>query len=115
MNKSQLIRYSLGFVVSLLLTLGAYLLVTQASVNGSQLVLAVSILAMIQLLVQLVCFLHLSDETKPRLRTWTFVTMTGALLMIVFGSIWIMNNLDYNMMPKHETDTRMIKESNKGF
>lgn len=115
MNKSQVMRYSLGFAASVLLTLGAYLLVTQESASASILVMAISVLAVIQLLVQLVCFLHLGDETRPRWRMWSFVAMTGALLLVVFGSIWIMNNLDYNMMPKHETDAHMIKESNKGF
>lgn len=115
MNKTQLIRYSLGFVTSLLLTVVAYLLVTQTNVSVSMLLLAISVLAVIQLLVQLVCFLHLGDEAKPRWRTWTFVAMTGSLLLIVFGSIWIMKNLDYHMMPEHDINSRMIKESNKGF
>lgn len=115
MNKSQLTRYSLGFAVSLLLTVGAYLLVTQGSVASPAMLWTIATLAIVQLLVQLVCFLHLGDEARPRWRTWTFVAMTGSLLLIVFGSIWIMNNLDYHMMPQHDVDTRMIKESNKGF
>ena len=115
MNQKQVIRYSLGFAGSVALTLAAYLLVTQSSVTGSLLLWVIAILAVIQLMVQLVCFLHLGEEDKPRWRMWAFVSMTGTLLLIIFGSIWIMNNLDYHMMPNHETDARMIKESNKGF
>lgn len=115
MNKQQVIRYTLGFVGSVALTLAAYLFVTQSSVNGSQLLWAITGLAIIQLFVQMICFLHLGEEDRPRWRTWAFIAMTGALLLIVFGSIWIMNNLEYHMMNKGESDTSMIKESNKGF
>lgn len=115
MNKSQITRYSLGFVGSVALTLAAYLLVTQSSVSGTTLLAAIAILAIIQLFVQMICFLHLGEEDKPRWQTRAFIAMGGALLFIVFGSIWIMNNLDYHMMGGHETDAHMMQESNKGF
>lgn len=115
MNKTQIIRYSLGFVGSIALTLAAYLLVTQSSIDGSLLLWAIALLAIIQLFVQMVCFLHLGEEDRPRWRMWSFVSITGALLLIVFGSIWIMHNLGYHMMSEDETDAHMIEESNKGF
>lgn len=115
MNVTQVTRYSLGFIGSIVLTMTAYLLVTQSSAMGTPLILVISALAIIQLIVQLVAFLHLGDEARPRWRTWAFVGMTGSLLLIVFGSIWIMQNLDYNMMPAHETDARMMHERDKGF
>ena len=115
MNKQQVIRYTLGFVGSVALTLAAYLLVTQSSVNGSLLLWAIAVLAIIQLFVQMICFLHLGEEDKPRWRMWAFVSMTGTLLLIIFGSIWIMNNLEYHMMGEDDTDAHMMQESNKGF
>lgn len=115
MNKTQIIRYTLGFVASVSLTLGAYLLVTQTSVIGAVLLGAIAILAIVQLLVQLVCFLHLGDEDKPRWHTNAFIGMTGCMLLIVFGSIWIMDNLNYHMMTSEESDHKLIQESNKGF
>lgn len=115
MNVNQVTRYSVGFIGSIVLTVVAYLLVTQSSVMGMPLIIAISVLAIIQLVVQLVCFLHLGDETNPRWRVRAFIAMTGSLLLIVIGSIWIMKNLDYNMMPAHETDAHMMEERDKGF
>lgn len=115
MNRNQIIRYSVGFAGSIVLTLAAYLLVTQSNMSGTLLTITLAVLAIAQLCVQLVCFLHLDDEVGTRWRMWSLVSMIGAVLLIVFGSIWIMYNLDYHMMPKHESDAHMIEESNKGF
>lgn len=115
MNPHQVIRYSLGFIGSVVLTMVAYLVVTQSDGLGMTVVLIIAVLAILQLIVQLVCFLHLGDEARPRWRTWAFVSISGALLLIVVGSIWIMQNLDYNMMPAHEADSYMMKERDKGF
>ena len=37
------------------------------------------------------------------------------LFILVFGSLWIMQNLDYNMMPVHQMDEYMIEQNKKGF
>ena len=44
-------------------------------------------------------FLHLGKETKPRWKLYVFGFMVSVVLIIVFGSIWIMNNLNYRMTP----------------
>lgn len=115
MNVNQIVRYSIGFVGSVLLTVAAYLLVTQTSLSGGVLLTTIIALAVIQFFVQMVYFLHLGEEARPRLRALSFVAMAGVLLLIVFGSIWIMNNLNYHMMSPMETDEHMKQESNKGF
>lgn len=115
MNMNQIVRYSIGFAGSILLTLAVYLLVTQAALSGGILLAAITILAIIQFFVQMFYFLHLGEEARPRWRTLSFVAMAGVLLLIVFGSIWIMNNLNYHMMSPMETDQHMKRESNKGF
>lgn len=115
MNVNQVVRYSLGFIGSVLLTLSAYFLVTHSSISGTMLIMDIVVLAIIQFFLQLVCFLHLGEENRPRWRTRVFVMMTAMLLLIVFGSIWIMNNLNYHMMSPMQTDEHMIEESNKGF
>lgn len=115
MNKQQLMRYSLGFAGSVLLTVIAYLLVTATTLQGGILVASICILAVVQFFLQMVFFLHLGEEARPRWRLLSFIAMAGVLLLIVFGSIWIMNNLDYHMMSPGQTDQHMKQESNKGF
>ncbi len=104
-------RYVLGFVLSLVATGVAFWLVwsrpeglTNVGIIGLLLTLALS-----QLLVQLVFFLHLSEEKKPRPHTLSFIFMSMVVLIIGLGSLWIMANLDYNMSPK-EVETYIQNE-----
>ncbi|MES2272851.1 MAG: cytochrome o ubiquinol oxidase subunit IV [Chlamydiota bacterium] len=90
--------YVLGFSLSILLTLTAYFLVVAHFLTGLILDLATAGLALIQALVQLVLFLNLIREPKPRWNLIIFLFMTMIVLIIVFGSLWIMNNLNYNLM-----------------
>lgn len=88
--------YVIGFVLSLVLTLGAYLLTVREVLSGWALVYVLAALAVVQLVVQLVCFLHLGKESKPR---WNLTAAAFALIVViilVFGSLWIMQNLSYN-------------------
>ncbi|NDC31998.1 MAG: cytochrome o ubiquinol oxidase subunit IV [Bacteroidetes bacterium] len=103
-----IITYITGFILSLILTLLAYFLVTQklyTSVN--QIIVIIAGLAVIQLFVQLIFFLHLGRESKPRWNVTVFVFAVLVVLIIIFGSIWIMNNLDYNM---NHSDSKIIKD-----
>ena len=56
-------------------------------------------IALVQLVVQLIFFLHLLNESKPRWNLIFFISTIGIILIVVVGSVWIMNHLNYNMMP----------------
>jgi heme/copper-type cytochrome/quinol oxidase subunit 4 len=52
-------------------------------------------LAIAQLITQLLFFLHLEKEPKPR---WNLLVLSFAVtvaVILVFGSLWIMQNLNY--------------------
>lgn len=106
--------YVTGFVVSLLLTILAYLVVVKDIVDIRLVVPVIIILAVTQLVVQLVFFLHLGRETKPRWNMMAFLFMLLVVFIVVAGSLWIMKNLQYNMsMP--DMDAYMMKQKDKGF
>ncbi len=90
--------YAIGFVLSIVLTLASYLLVTENLLTGKTLVYTIVVLGLIQAVVQLIFFLHLAEESKPRWNLLVFLFMLLVLLIIVIGSLWIMYNLDYHMM-----------------
>lgn len=90
--------YILGFVASILLTFIAYFTVVGRLISGKALVAAVITLGVVQALVQFVCFLHLGRESKPRWNLIVFLFMVLIGVVLVFGSLWIMYNLDYRMM-----------------
>jgi cytochrome o ubiquinol oxidase operon protein cyoD len=104
--------YVIGYVSALALTLAAYVLVVRDVLSGWALTVALIALALVQVLVQLFFFLHLGREARPRWKLVVFLFMLLVLGILVFGSLWIMNNLDYNMMhrPAGEIDAHIMDE-----
>ena len=89
--------YITGFAISILLTLLPYFIVTEHILSGSMLAAAVVLLGIAQLLVQLVFFLHLSPRAKAK---WNLIALVFTVLVVVIlvvGTLWIMNNLSHNM------------------
>jgi cytochrome o ubiquinol oxidase operon protein cyoD len=96
--------YLMGFLLCIVLTLAAYFLVVEKLLSGMTLILAILGLGAIQMAVQLVFFMHLGSEYadgKPK-HHWNFLVfffMIMVLVIIVFGSLWIMYTLNYREMP----------------
>jgi len=109
--------YVVGFVLSLVLTFAAYIpVVLHQDANHSLfshdlLIPFVLILAFIQLVVQLWFFLHLGREPQPRWNGFFFLSTAAIVLMVVLASIWIMDNLSYNMTP-HQVDQNIMEKEN---
>lgn len=111
MGRGTLGTYITGFVLSLLLTGTAYALVwghvhsAHERFSHHFIIPVVLGLAVLQLLVQLVFFLHLSRQSKPR---WNMLMLAFAFIVIfivVGGSVWIMDSLNYHMtMPQSEVN-----------
>lgn len=110
----SIISYSVGFLSSIILTLVAYAIVVHDVFSDfwspAMIAIILSVLASIQLIVQLQFFLHLGDETKPRWKLMSFIFAFIILSIIVFGSLWIMFDLNSRMMM---SPTDMIKYMNK--
>jgi cytochrome o ubiquinol oxidase operon protein cyoD len=95
------LSYTIGFALSIALTLLAYFTVTHHTFAGWSLVISLATLATIQLCVQLVFFLHLG-RSKSHWNVMVFGFMLLVVLIIVFGSLWIMHGLNYRMMSSPE-------------
>ncbi len=90
--------YFLGFLLSLLLTLAAYYAATAKLFSPLLLDLLVAFFAVSQALIQLFLFFNLTREPRPRWNLITFLFMLMVVVIIVVGSLWIMDNLNYNLM-----------------
>ena len=99
--------YWLGFILSVVLTLAAYFLVSYHAFSKNVLIYTIIGLAIVQFVVQLVLFLHLGDEPKPRWNMTTFLFMAMVVVIIVFGSLWIMFVLDDRVMPSTQMPKSM--------
>lgn len=113
--------YITGFGLSLLLTLTVFLFVNDhvsshhSAFSHQFLIILLAALAFIQFVVQMVFFLHLGTERRPRWKQLMFWFMTVVVLILVSGSIWIMQNLNYNMMHMAPEETRVYMKDNEGF
>ncbi len=90
--------YVLGYLLSLAFTLISYFAVAEKIASPMILLSIIGVSALFQTVVQLVLFLHLGAESKPRWQMMTFFFMVIVVGAIVLGSIWIMENLNYRTM-----------------
>jgi cytochrome o ubiquinol oxidase subunit IV len=119
-NQVHLKGYVIGFMSSIVLTTIAFLLVNNhltshhSQFSHALLVPLLAGLALIQFVVQMVFFLHLGTERRPRWKFLVFWFMLLVVLILVVGSLWIMDNLNYNMMMSPE-ETRVYMREHQGF
>lgn len=91
--------YLTGFLLSILLTLAAYFIVVEHVFSSRILIYTIIGLGIIQMFIQLLFFLHLGQEPKPYWNFQLFLFMITILLILIIGSLWIMENLRYNVKP----------------
>ncbi len=105
-GKRTLRAYVTGFVLSIALTLGSYALVNthvrlrHEAISHMVIIAVIMVFAIAQLAVQLLFFLHLGDEAKPRWKLLSFLFALLVVVIVVVGSLWIMSNLNYHMSPQ---------------
>ncbi len=95
--------YVIGFLLSLIFTFIPYYMVINQTVSGSALLATILGFAVLQMVVQITFFLHLGRGPKPNWNLFFFIATVGIILIVVGGSIMIMNNLYQNMMPSDQT------------
>ena len=89
--------YIIGFIASVILTLASYFTVTNQYFDRIGIIIAIVVFAITQLIFQLVYFLHMGDEDKPRWNLYSFIFSLIVIFILVAGSIWVMYHLNYNM------------------
>jgi cytochrome o ubiquinol oxidase operon protein cyoD len=90
---------NLGLGFSVILTIAAFVLASTHLIYGPAIPVALIVLAIAQMGVHLVFFLHIT--TGPDNTNNVLALAFGILVvfLIVAGSIWIMSHLNHNMMP----------------
>lgn len=91
--------YLIGFAASLFLTLLSFSLVAAKLLSNQKLIYTITALSLLQAIFQLLFFLHIGQEEKPRWGTLTFFFMVLFLIIIVIGTLWVMSDLNDRMMP----------------
>jgi cytochrome o ubiquinol oxidase operon protein cyoD len=91
--------YLVGYVASVLLTFGSFVAVQSSALTPSSVTAAVTVLAIAQMLVHLIFFLHINTSPNQRTNILAFAVTMFIVIVIVAGSLWIMAHLESNMMP----------------
>lgn len=94
--------YVVGFALSLVFTFIPYYIVVNQIVTGTALLVTILGFAVIQMIIQIVFFLHLGRGPKPLYNVVFFVSTVGIILVVVGGSVVIISNLHKNKTPPNQ-------------
>jgi cytochrome o ubiquinol oxidase operon protein cyoD len=96
---SGLLIYTIGLVLAVILTMTSFWVANTTLLWAPGIPLGLAVLAIAQMGVHLVFFLHIT--TGPDNTNNVLALAFGVLIVIlvVAGSLWIMTNLNDNMMP----------------
>lgn len=112
-SPARYVSYIVGFFLSIVTTLIAYLFVVNDVWPMQTLVYVVMGLAIVQLVIQAVFFLHIGRGSRWKIITFAFAILV--VLIVVVGSIWIMNNLNYNMMHMNREEMEIYLKNHEGI
>jgi cytochrome o ubiquinol oxidase subunit IV len=101
-TSSGLVVYTIGLILALILTAASFWAANTSLLWGPGVSLGLAVLAIAQMGVHLVFFLHIT--TAPDNSNNVLALAFGVLIVtiVVAGSLVIMSNLDDNMMPSAE-------------
>ena len=99
---SGILVYSIGLFLAALLTATSFWVANTSLLWGPGVALGLAVLAVAQMGVHLVFFLHIT--TAPDNTNNVLALAFGMLVvfLVIAGSLWIMANLNDNMMPMDE-------------
>lgn len=99
--------YVIGFVLSIVFTIIPYHLVVNKVLTGNALLITILLIAIWQMFIQIIFFLHLGRGPKPLYNIVFFIFTAGAIIILVGASLFIMKNLYANMLP----DQAILKQA----
>jgi cytochrome o ubiquinol oxidase operon protein cyoD len=94
--------YMVGFVLSIILTAIPFWLVMAGVItHRPTAVLVLGVFAVAQILVHMVCFLHMNGKVEGG---WTLLSTIFTVVFVaiaIAGTLWVMFHMNENMMPAH--------------
>ncbi|ACI15270.1 cytochrome o ubiquinol oxidase subunit IV [Coxiella burnetii] len=98
-GKKKLSIYIVGMILCVILTLVSFMTVMYSAFPPTTLVAIIFVSALIQFIVQVVCFLRLNAKNEQsRMNLMSFIFTIVILFVLIGGSLWIMWSLHYRMM-----------------
>ena len=107
LEPSDTVIYTIGLVLAVILTAVSFWVANTSLLWGPGISLGLAVLAVAQMGIHLVFFLHIT--TGPDNTNNVLALAFGVLIivLVVSGSLWIMWDLDHNMMPVQPMNMQM--------
>lgn len=94
--------YMTGFVLSIVLTaIPFWLVMAKVITERNTAVLVLGAFAVVQILVHMVCFLHMNGKVEGG---WTLLSTIFTVVFVaiaIAGTLWVMYQMNAHMMPEH--------------
>src|SRR3990167_9007581 len=98
-GKKKLSIYVVGMILCVILTLVPFMSLMYDVLSDVVKMTIIFISAILQFLVQVICFLRLNAKNEQsRMNLMSFIFTLIILVVLIGGSVWIMWSLHYNMM-----------------
>ena len=98
-SHGSLSTYAIGFGLSIVLTAAAFaLIMVPSGLSHDTVLLAIALLAAVQIFVHLVCFLHMNTDSEQRWNVTAFAFAVLTVAILIVGSLWIMHNISTHMI-----------------
>jgi cytochrome o ubiquinol oxidase operon protein cyoD len=95
----RLLGYAVGLALAVLLTATSFFVAGTDLVWQPSIPVAIIVLAMAQMGVHLVFFLHITTGADNTNNVLALAFGLLIVFLVIGGSLWIMSNLNHNMMP----------------
>ncbi len=91
--------YAIGFALAAGLTVASFVLAANHWLTPASLVAALVVLAIAQMIVHLIFFLHITTAPAQKTNILALLLTLLIIALVVIGSLWIMAQLNAHMVP----------------
>ncbi|MEX3932269.1 cytochrome o ubiquinol oxidase subunit IV [Paraburkholderia phymatum] len=99
-NHGSFGSYTIGFVLSVILTAAAFGVVLTGALTGTQAIYAIAGLGLVQIIVHVIFFLHMNGSSSQRWNLTAFAYTVLTAVIVIGGTLWVMHNVSMNMMSR---------------
>jgi len=93
-------EYVTGFVLSVILTaIPFWLVMGKVLPTPAITTLVILAFAMVQVVVHMVYFLHMNPKSEGGWNLFALIFTAVLLVIVLIGTLWVMHNMNTNMMP----------------
>jgi cytochrome o ubiquinol oxidase operon protein cyoD len=91
--------HTIGYGLAVILTVASFAMATTHLLTPASLVAALVVLAIGQMVVHLIFFLHITTAPAHSTNILAVILTLLIIALVVIGSLWIMSQLNHHMMP----------------